>query len=179
MASILKVDAVQTTAGKPIVNSTGSVLQVKQSVFLGTFTTASTSFTNIVDGSSNIFQVLITPTAATSKILVIVNCSIAGGDAGSGITLVRDSTEIFRGATDGSKNRFSQTGIYGIDESQYSQGANCIVFLDDPDSTSELTYKVQAKIRATTLYIGRTVFDTDNDNASRHPSSITVMEIAE
>ena len=53
-----------------------------------------------------------------------------------------------------------------------------LVFLDSPSSTSSLTYKVQVKIRATTLYIGRTVYDTDNDNASRHTSSITVMEIA-
>ena len=52
------------------------------------------------------------------------------------------------------------------------------IFLDSPESTSQLTYKVQVKIRATTLYVGRTVFDTDNDNASRHTSSITVMEIA-
>ena len=61
----------------------------------------------------------------------------------------------------------------------YEVGApGTAIFLDSPASTSELTYKLQGKIRATTLYVGRTVFDTDNDNASRHTSSITVMEIA-
>ena len=108
----------------------------------------------------------------------MVHCPITMGDAGGGFTLVRDSTEIFRGNAGGSRQRFTATGMYGIDESQYSGGTGTAVFLDSPSSTSSLTYKVQVKIRATTLYVGRTVYDTDNDNASRHASSITAIEIA-
>mgnify|MGYP001179912213 CR=1 FL=1 len=173
MASILKVDAVQTTTGKPLVNSTGSVLQVVQDVKLDTFTTSSTSFTDVTG-----LSVDITPSSTSSKVLVLVHCPITMGDAGGGFTLVRDSTEIFRGNAGGSRQRFTATGLYGIDESQYSGGTGTAVFLDSPSSTSSLTYKVQVKIRATTLYVGRTVYDTDNDNASRHASSITAIEIA-
>ena len=151
----------------------GSVLQVVQDVKLDTFTTSSTSFTDVTG-----LSVDITPSSTSSKVLVLVHCPITMGDAGGGFTLVRDSTEIFRGNAGGSRQRFTATGMYGIDESQYSGGTGTAVFLDSPSSTSSLTYKVQVKIRATTLYVGRTVYDTDNDNASRHPSSITVMEIA-
>ena len=118
----------------------GSVLQVVQDVKLDTFTTSSTSFTDVTGLSVDI--------------------------------------EIFRADAGSSRQRFTATGMYGIDESQYSGGTGTAVFLDSPSSTSSLTYKVQVKIRATTLYVGRTVYDTDNDNASRHASSITVMEIA-
>ena len=151
----------------------GSVLQVVQDVKLDTFTTSSTSFTDVTG-----LSVDITPSSTSSKVLVLVHCPITMGDAGGGMTLVRDSTEIFRANAGGSRQRFTATGMYGIDESQYSGGTGTAVFLDSPSSTSSLTYKVQVKIRATTLYVGRTVYDTDNDNASRHASSITVMEIA-
>ena len=151
----------------------GSVLQVVQDVKLDTFTTSSTSFTDVTG-----LSVDITPSSTSSKVLVLVHCPITMGDAGGGFTLVRDSTEIFRGNAGGSRQRFTATGMYGIDESQYSGGTGTAVFLDSPSSTSSLTYKVQVKIRATTLYVGRTVYDTDNDNASRHPSSITAIEIA-
>ena len=151
----------------------GSVLQVVQDVKLDTFTTSSTSFTDVTG-----LSVDITPSSTSNKVLVLVHCPITMGDAGGGMTLVRDSTEIFRANAGGSRQRFTATGMYGIDESQYSGGTGTAVFLDSPSSTSSLTYKVQVKIRATTLYVGQTVYDTDNDNASRHASSITVMEIA-
>ena len=151
----------------------GSVLQVVQDVKLDTFTTSSTSFTDVTG-----LSVDITPSSTSSKVLVLVHCPITMGDAGGGMTLVRDSTEIFRANAGGSRQRFTATGMYGIDESQYSGGTGTAVFLDSPSSTSSLTYKVQVKIRATTLYVGRTVYDTDNDNASRHASSITAIEIA-
>ena len=153
----------------------GAVLQVVQTTKTDTFSTTSTSFTDITGMTVNI-----TPSSTSNKVLVLVHCPITMGDAGGGFTLlrVRGSTEIFRATTAGSRNRFTATGLYGIDESQYGGGIGTTIFLDSPGVTSELTYKPQVKIRATTLYVGRTVYDSDNDNASRHTSSITAMEIA-
>ena len=151
----------------------GAVLQVVQTTKTDTFSTTSTSFTDITGMTVNI-----TPSSTSNKVLVLVHCPITMGDAGGGFTLLRGSTEIFRGDASSSRQRFTATGMYGIDESQYSGGTGTSIFLDSPSSTSSLTYKLQAKIRATTLYVGQTVYDTDNDNASRHASSITVMEIA-
>ena len=124
--------------------------------------------------------VSITPSSSSNKILVIGNCQVIGGDAGGGYTILRGSTEIYRGDADGSRQRFSVTNTYARSDSAnyYSGGASQAIFLDSPGTTSSTTYKIQAKIRATALYIGRTNYDLDNDNASRNPSSITVMEIA-
>ena len=101
------------------------------------------------------------------------------GDAGGCLTLVRDSTEIFRADAGSSRQRFTATGLYGSSSNNavYSGGVGTAVFLDSPSSTSALTYKFQTMIRATTLYINQTIYDTDNDNASRTPSSLTLMEI--
>ena len=65
MSSILKVDSIQTTAGNTIVNSTGSILQVAQATKTDTFTTTSTSFTDITGMTVNI-----TPSSASNKVLV-------------------------------------------------------------------------------------------------------------
>jgi hypothetical protein len=40
--STIKTNAIQTVAGKPILNSTGSILQVVQTVKTDTFSTTST-----------------------------------------------------------------------------------------------------------------------------------------
>ena len=62
----------------------------------------------------------------------------------------------------------------------YSAGANHIHFLDSPNTTSAITYKLQGSVLtgSATFYIGRTMYDVDNANASRVPSTITVTEIA-
>ena len=153
----------------------GAVLQVVQTTKTDTFSTTSTSFTDITGMTVNI-----TPSSTSNKVLVLVHCPITMGDAGGGFTLLRGSTEIFRGDAASSRQRFTATGLYGSsgNNAVYSGGTGTAVFLDSPSSTSEQTYKLQAKIRATTLYVGLTLYDTDNDNASRNPSSITVMEIA-
>tara|TARA_R100001443_G_scaffold20635_2_gene32775 strand:+ start:363 stop:881 length:519 start_codon:yes stop_codon:yes gene_type:complete len=154
---------------------TGSVIQAVQTVKKDTFSTTSTSFVDITGMTVNI-----TPSSTSNKVLVLVHCPITMGDAGGGFTLLRGSTEIFRGDAAGSRQRFTATGLYGSGSNNgvYSGGIGTSIFLDSPSSTSEQTYKLQAKIRATTLYVGLTLYDTDNDNASRHTSSITVMEIA-
>jgi hypothetical protein len=174
MTSILKVDSIQTAAGKPILNSSGSVLQVLSTVKTDTFSSSSTSLTDITG-----LSVTITPSSASSKILVIVNCAVTGADAGIGFSIVRGSTEIYLGDAAGSRQRFSMVGFYGTSSpTQYAAGSNHACFLDSPTTTSATTYKLQGKTRSGAFYIGRTYYDLDNDNASRMPSSITVMEIA-
>tara|TARA_R100001443_G_scaffold40845_3_gene54261 strand:+ start:9561 stop:10091 length:531 start_codon:yes stop_codon:yes gene_type:complete len=175
MTSILRVNSIKTTGNKTILNSTGSILQVVQTTKTDTFSTTSTSFTDITGMTVNI-----TPSSTSNKVLVLVHCPITMGDAGGGFTLLRDSTEIFRGDAASSRQRFTATGLYGSSSNNnvYSGGVGTAVFLDSPGVTSQLTYKLQAKIRNTTLYVGLTLYDVDNDNASRNPSSITVMEIA-
>jgi hypothetical protein len=175
--SLIKTDAIQTLAGKPIVNSTGSVLQVLSTTKTDTFSASSATFVDITG-----LSVAITPSSSSSKILIMVHCAIVGTDSNLLLQLLRGSTAIYQGDASGSKGRGSMVGLYdsASGTGAYGGGANHIHFLDSPSTTSSITYKLQGSVLSgsATFYIGRTQYDSDNKNASRIPSTITVMEIA-
>ena len=69
--SLIKTNAVQTTAGKPILNSTGSILQVVQTVKTDNFSsTAKNSWTAITGLSLSI-----TPSSSSNKVLILAEVS--------------------------------------------------------------------------------------------------------
>lgn len=146
-----------TTTGFPA----GSVIQVVQGTLL---TSASTTSTSMTDTG---LTVSITPTSASSKVMVFVHLngcwnsnSIYNGYA----QLVRNSTAI--GNTNANRSMFWQG-----DTSR--TGSFVINWLDSPATTSATTYKVQFSSEGggTTVYVS-------NSNTSNITSTITVMEIA-
>jgi hypothetical protein len=152
---------------------TGSVLQVVQTVKTDTFTTTSSSFTDITG-----LSVSITPTSASNKILVIYSVMTgASSTQGPNIRLVRNSTAIAIGDVAGSRTQTTSNS--------FATGTNFVVdmqnmnFLDSPTTTSATTYKLQIQSdNSSTQSVNRNVRD---DNASYEPrgvSTITVMEIA-
>jgi len=169
--------AAVTSAGLPI--RSGSVLQTLS-------TTKTDSFSFVASGMQTGIDIpglslAITPAATSSKILVIVQCAITGSNAGQGIKLLRGSTAIAIGDASGSNK--PRSGIIGFYSSSgangaYSNGANHLNFLDSPNTTSATTYKLQGAGYNGTFYVNRTIFDTDNFNAGRCISTLTLMEIA-
>jgi hypothetical protein len=148
------------------------VVQVKSTTKLDTFTTSSTSFTDLTG-----LSVSITPTSATNKVLVVCNLAIMGqgGVTRSTAQLVRDSTVIGSGTTAGSR-------VSGIAVGNALGGgtiiSDAITFLDSPASTSALTYKIQVRSNsAGTTFVNRADEDTDSANFSRVSSTITVFEV--
>jgi len=150
----------------------GKVAQVVSTSKTDTFTSSSTSFTDITG-----LSVSITPTAATSKVLVIaqVSGSMDTGVASLFFRMVRDSTAINVGDTAGSRSR-STFGFSNTIATELVSGAAS--FLDSPATTSATTYKMQAMNSTTgTFYINRVKTDPDAASIPRAASSITVMEI--
>lgn len=151
----------------------GKVLQVVQGVKTDGGSTTSTSY--VTTG----LEVSITPSATSSKVLVIANPVLSGGDV-SNVTsqLWRDSTAIILGDTSGSKNRASAGWLYVY--SQYQGTAVPVVYLDSPSSTSSLTYKIMYKSSnaSYSAYINESEKSADNNSYSRGASTITAMEIA-
>jgi hypothetical protein len=140
----------------------GTVLQVVSTTKTDTFSTASTSFVDVTG-----FSVSITPTSASSKILVFGNLtSSAGlqavitGDA----QLVRDSTAIGNGS--------SGLATHNSANSSFTVGWP-FSYLDSPATTSATTYKVQVRGDGATFYI-----NTPSARTLVGSSTITVMEIA-
>jgi hypothetical protein len=99
--STLKVNQVQTTAGKPILNSTGSVLQVVSSNTLGLTGELSTSSASYVTTG---LSVTIVPTSSTSKLFVefVGNGKFNSGSGDDGVTfkIYRDGTQLNSNAGD-------------------------------------------------------------------------------
>jgi hypothetical protein len=152
--------------------SAGKVLQVVSTTKTDTFTTTSTSFTDVTG-----LTVAITPSSTSSKILVLMNSSV-GNSAGTWVTqirLLRESTSISIGDAAGSRGRV--TGHSRTGDNAETQNIS-ISFLDTPSSTSEQTYKVQMYAQGNTAVLNRTGVDTDAAHFGRTASTITVMEIA-
>ena len=124
-------------------------------------------------------SVSITPKFSNSKMLVqaMVSSSTNSGAYGVYFKLVRDSTDIGIGDTDGSRTRCSFTGGYSGGSSAASNG---IDFLDTPSlvAGTPVTYKVQCTCETTVdVYINRTNTNTDANEIPRPISTLTVTEI--
>lgn len=152
----------------------GSVLQVVSTFKSDTFSTSSASFVDITGMSVNI-----TPTSATSKILVLINLTVgpAGGNFAP-VNLVRNGTNIAQPTT--SSAHQATLNNYNGEGAGYTGGSGqpqyALSFLDSPATTSALTYKLQ--IYTTTG--GATAYVNTRPVAQNGTctSTITVMEIA-
>jgi len=147
---------------------TGSVLQVVSTLKNDTFSTTSTSFVDITG-----FSLSITPTSASSKILILVSAWLGvASSSRTGVRLMRDSTAIGVG-TGGTYN----VSGYNADwASGAGDALNCtsVSFLDSPATTSAITYKVQQFTTTGTAYFNR----RGNDTTFVTGSTITALEIA-
>lgn len=156
----------------------GSVLQVVQAVKTDTFSTTSTTMTDITG-----LSVSITPTSASSKILVFMNASIGGGNGGDvnhvGVQIARGSTAIFVGDARGT--RIQATGVVNTATSGQMFHPNA-VYLDSPATTSAITYKLQVKTNTASYTVNVNRSGRDANDAIGYDgtgtSGITVMEIA-
>ena len=170
-STFLRGDQTYATAGG------GKINQVLQTVKTDTFSTTSTSDFDITGMSINI-----TPSASNSKILILANLNSSSSDyrQAAWISIVRDSTQLYRGNADGSRRR--ATWGYGDagsnqDEQKYTTNLMAFQYLDSPNTTSQVTYKLAAIIDAYTFYVNRTAEDGNSITYARVPSSITAMEV--
>tara|TARA_B100000378_G_C17934306_1_gene374392 strand:+ start:104 stop:703 length:600 start_codon:yes stop_codon:yes gene_type:complete len=153
-------------------SSVGKILQVVQTTKTDTQSIQSQTFTDI-SGMS----VTITPTSASSKILVMFSISVATSSYGM-VNLVRGSTDIFKGNSTGSRVNCT---VAAITQNSYECETYSHTFLDSPNTTSATTYKLQACTphnASYTVMVNRATTDTDYNYVPRPVSSITVMEVA-
>ena len=138
-------------------------------------TSFSTTSTTLVDITG--LSVAITPSATSSKILVMATVSCTGDNSNRFfLGLKRGSTAIANGTQAGSRLSNATTG--GETEGSNTLHNVSMSFLDSPSSTSEQTYKVTGCGEgSTTFVLNRGENDTDADTVARGSSTITVMEI--
>ncbi len=124
-------------------------------------------------------SVSITPKFANSKILVEAMVSNSTNDTRYGVLfkLVRDTTDIALGDTDGDRTRCSFTGGYSGGRTCPSNG---VKFLDSPTIVvgTPINYQVQCSLETTVdIYVNRSNTNTDANEVPRPISSITVTEV--
>ena len=172
MASIIGVETLQHTNGTTAATiksdgtfyPTGGIVQVKQTVKTDVFTTTSTSYTDLTG-----LSVAITPKSTSSKIMVEFHI----GAHNTSVATVAQY-KIVRGSTDiglGDSGNGTQ-GTIGCTMNASRGETVSMKYLDSPATTSEVTYKIQAKVHSGTLDVNR------RPSQYSSISTITVTEIA-
>ena len=169
---------VLTSAGVPAsAMPAGSVLQVVQTVKGDTYSQTSTTFTTIPGLSASI-----TPSSATSQILVTVEVAYSGvPNAYIAFKLQRNGSDILVPTETGTGIECSGGGVINSSgNEQYSIHKEVFSKLDSPNTTSATTYSVQLSPMRTSsqlAWINRSE-QLGDDNQFRTVSTITLMEIA-
>ena len=157
----------------------GAVLQVVQTTKTDTFSTTSTSYTDVTG-----LSVSITPSSTSNKVLFIADLSVGGANGTDDnhvfIQMVRGSTAINIGDARGSNRK---RGTFVVNNGLAGQMFHCSMsFLDSPSTTSATTYKIQMLSTAggITGCVNRSGRDADDSagHDGNAASTITVMEIA-
>jgi hypothetical protein len=143
----------------------GGVLQVVQGVVSTQQTTTSSSYVDVTGLTATI-----TPTSASSKILVLVTPNFYVSTDGNGfpqyfLQLLRTSTAIF------TKHNYMYADRATNSYFEMAGDGN-MIYLDSPNTTSATTYKVQTKQGSGSGTVTLVYQMTSAD------SSITLMEIA-
>ena len=154
----------------------GNILQVVSTTKTDTFSSSTTNSFIDITGLS----VTITPSATSSKILVLYDTQMSGTELFF-IQLVRGSTAIKVGDSD-SANRVECTAG-GIQQSVNNDKVQVIAgsFLDSPNTTSATTYKIQGRVYAggsQSFSVNKTINDSNATYSGRGASTITLMEVA-
>jgi hypothetical protein len=169
MASIAKFDEWQNSAGTKY----GTVLKVVQVVKTDTFTTTTNAYQDVTG-----LSISFTPSSASNKILVIPDIAISN-DTGnlSSFRLLRGSTVIYGGDANGNRTQ----GFVGrINSDTRGLARATAMFLDSPNTTSSVTYKIQCNTEpgGYIVAVNRNVLNDLNDyRGVLAASSITLMEI--
>jgi hypothetical protein len=152
----------------------GKVLQVVSTTKTDVFTTTSTSYVDVTG-----YSVTITPSSASSKILIMYDININSDPAthDGRAQLIRDSTAIKIGDASGSQPRVT---IQKVSANYYNDlTGQAGTFLDSPATTSAVTYKIQIQkfggVGGDFISVNRT--ELDDTTRPRGACTITVMEI--
>jgi hypothetical protein len=184
MSSILKVDQIQLADGStPTAGDlgiSGSTVQVVTGMFNESVIASGSAHTSFSDTG---LAASITPKNASNKVLVLISCSgiaarLGGFHQEPDLRLIRDTTEL----------RVFEQIIYAGGTNFWIPGYNHNTsisgqYLDTPNTTSQVTYKIQMRGNTNTSGDMQVGMNVRGDGATRTGgygggSSITLMEIA-
>ncbi len=157
-------------------SSVGKILQVIQTVKTDQFTSTAYAFTDVTGMS-----VSITPASASNKILVNFELQVGGsGNNYASFRLLRDSIHIGVSTATDTNWRVGTLGSLSH-ENSYQLENTGTSFLDSPNTTSAITYKLQTSSyynRTISINVPTSTSTASNSYTATGISTITVMEVA-
>ena len=169
------------TSGLTKTGGFGVILQVVQTMKTDTFSsTTSSSWTDITGVSVNI-----TPSSTSSKVLVSFHGACGSSDDSySWLRMARvvggtTTIDLCRGDSRGSSVLCTLDGVQGVNDGFETATSrhSSFEFLDSPNTTSEVTYKMQFyKAMGTNFIIGGT-YQTQDANKGSMPTFMTAKEV--
>tara|TARA_R100000900_G_scaffold93359_1_gene72486 strand:- start:20 stop:580 length:561 start_codon:yes stop_codon:yes gene_type:complete len=184
--STLEVKAIQAPTGYKLAMPAGHIIQTVNSVIDTFNTTTSSSFV-----ASDI-TASITPSSASSKILVRMNVYMVGSQGafnigrlyrgiGGSFSEITGANATHSVSVHGTGNSGFITSVYNPQDTHHNHfyTTESGEYLDSPNTTSAVTYTLYYKARAgNTAYINRSSGGTGSDHHSHGISSVTLMEVA-
>jgi len=160
--NLTALNATQLTSGTvpaARLSGLGKVLQVQSATFTSEEQTSSTSFT------ATAFTDIITPSATSSKIWVVIN----GGRGSYGGGTAEGVTSLYKevGGTGGFSEVVSMMEANVNEAGGYGKPTLSFNYLDSPSTTSAIEYKVYYKTNANTFYV----------NSGNSRVTITLLEV--
>ena len=159
----------------------GGVVQTKSTHKADTFTTTSTSFTDLTG-----LNLTITPTSSSNKILVLVNVTFGGNTNlyafGRLVRTISGGSADIIGVGNASGNRSrSSFPLHNLDvgNAVYHSKESSFMFLDSPNTTTSTEYQIQVFTHSSSssLFINRPQNDDNSNYIGRYTSNITAMEV--
>jgi len=126
--------------------SGGKILQVVSTLKTNVFSTNASSMQDVTG-----LNVAITPSSASSKVLITVSISVGGEHSAIvGINLLRGSTVVAAGDANVSNHNLvtfgaATNGNSSAGSGKYQSETHSYTFLDSPNTTSATTYKIQVR----------------------------------
>jgi hypothetical protein len=178
--STIKTNAITTVAGKPILNSTGSILQVVQSV---------KTDRQVISGSQSTYiditglSATITPSSSSNNILIMLTISGSSADTGIKLQCLRGATVLTGMYGDAGASATRSIGGHfwggGSGGNSNAGGNLSMMLLDSPATTSATTYKIQGGTNSATAAYVNTTYDSANAFYElRTASHITLFEVS-
>ena len=156
--------------------ASGSVIQVITTTKTDVFSESLASGAFSADAMS----LSITPSSASNKIHIAVNCFLGSSTTSRGNITIYKAGSVLTGSigdADGNKNRTSfQVGFNNTARGNTAGGT----YVDTAGGTSAITYSVRLSHGGSstqTIYLNRVHSESDTDDYSRSASTITLMEV--
>jgi|TARA_R100000479_G_scaffold130537_1_gene68606 hypothetical protein len=154
-SNLTNLDASDLTGTLPAISganltgvSAGKILQVTASGYIADFSTTNTSF---VDATG--FTVAITPSATSSKVLLMCNFNCHVSDSGAYFQ-ARWERQISGGSdTEFGHGTYGQTYARSAVANDFFGGVS-MTYLDSPSTTSAITYQLRWSTSSGTAYLG-------------------------